>query len=178
MCELVLWIKGICYDQCILGRIQCIFALLCIVLQGQTCLLLQVSLDFLLLHSNPQWWVDYFFFLLTVYSFSIFSNKECNQSGFHIDHFVMTMCKSHFLCCWKKVFAIASAFSWQNSVSLCPASFCAPKPNLSVTASISWLPTFPFQSFMINRTSFLLVLVIGGLLGFQRNDQHQLLQNQ
>ena len=117
------------------------------------------------------------FFLLTVYSFSIFSNKECNQSGFHIDHFVMTMCKSHFLCCWKKVFAIASAFSWQNSVSLCPASFCAPKPNLSVTASISWLPTFPFQSFMINRTSFLLVLVIGGLLGLHRIDQCQLLQH-
>jgi len=29
------------------------FALLHFVLQGQTCLLLQVSLDFLLLHSSP-----------------------------------------------------------------------------------------------------------------------------
>ena len=29
------------------------FALLHFVLQGQTCLLLQVSLDFLLLHSTP-----------------------------------------------------------------------------------------------------------------------------
>ena len=26
-----------------------------------------------------------------------------------------------------------SAFSWQNSISLCPASFCIPRPNLPVT---------------------------------------------
>ena len=28
--------------------------------------------------------------------------------------------------------AMTSAFSWQNSVSLCPASFCTPRPNLPV----------------------------------------------
>ena len=28
---------------------------------------------------------------------------------------------------------MTSAFSWQNSVSLCPASFCTPRPNLPVT---------------------------------------------
>ena len=27
------------------------------------------------------------------------------------------------LCCWKRVFAMTSAFSWQNSISLCPVSF-------------------------------------------------------
>ena len=27
---------------------------------------------------------------------------------------------SCLLCCWKKVFVVTSAFSWQNSVSLCP----------------------------------------------------------
>ena len=37
-----------------LGRIQLAFVLLSFVLQGQACLLLQVSLDFLLLHSNLQ----------------------------------------------------------------------------------------------------------------------------
>ena len=26
-----------------------------------------------------------------------------------------------------------SVFSWQNSISLCPASFCTPRPNLPVT---------------------------------------------
>ena len=36
------------------GRIQLVFALLHFVLQGQTCLLFQVYLDFILLHSNPQ----------------------------------------------------------------------------------------------------------------------------
>ena len=37
-------------------------ALLHFVLQGQTCLLLQVSLDFLLLHSSPYDEMDIFFF--------------------------------------------------------------------------------------------------------------------
>ena len=44
--------------------------------------------------------------------------------------------------------------SWQNSVSLCPASFCTSRPNLPVTPDISWLPTFAFQSPMIKKTSF------------------------
>ena len=30
-----------------------------------------------------------------------------------------------------------SAFSWQNSVSLCPASFCTARPNLPVIPGIS-----------------------------------------
>ena len=38
-------------------------------------------------------------------------------------------------------------------VSLCPASFCTPRPNWPVTPSISWLPTFSFQSPMVKRTS-------------------------
>ena len=53
-----------------------------------------------------------------------------------------------------KVFAMTSAFSWQNSVSLCPASFCTPRSNLPVTLCISWLPTFASQSPMMSRTSF------------------------
>ena len=40
--------KGYLLDKTLLA-----FALLHFVLQGQTCLLFQVSLDFLLLHSNP-----------------------------------------------------------------------------------------------------------------------------
>ena len=31
---------------------------------------------------------------------------------------------------------MTSAFSWQNSFSLCPASFCIPRPNLPVTPGI------------------------------------------
>ena len=45
----VLLEEGVCYDQCVLLA----FALLHSVLQGQICLLLEVFLDFLLLHSSP-----------------------------------------------------------------------------------------------------------------------------
>ena len=31
---------------------------------------------------------------------------------------------------------MTSAFSWQNSVSLCPASFRIPRPNLPVTPGV------------------------------------------
>ena len=41
---------------------------------------------------------------------------------------------------------MASAFSWQNSISLWPASFCIPRPNLPDIPGVSWLLTFAFQS--------------------------------
>ena len=41
------------------------------------------------------------------------------------------------LVCWKRVFPISSAFSRQNSISLCPASFCIPRPNFPVTPCVS-----------------------------------------
>ena len=50
------------------------------------------------------------------------------------------------MCCWKRVFAMTSAFSWQNSISLCPASFRTPRPNVPVTPGVPWLLTFAFQS--------------------------------
>ena len=61
----------------------------------------------------------------------------------------------HYLQLLKRVFAMTNVFSWQNSVSLLPASFCTPRPNLPVTPGISWLPTFTFQSLIMKRTSFL-----------------------
>ena len=48
---------------------------------------------------------------------------------------------------------MTSAFSWQNSISLCPASFHIPRPNLPVTPGVSWLSTFAFQSPIMKRTS-------------------------
>ena len=53
---LVLLKECVCYDQCILLAKLLAFGLLHSVLQGQICLLLQVSIDFLLLHSSPLWW--------------------------------------------------------------------------------------------------------------------------
>ena len=49
---------------------------------------------------------------------------------------------------------MTSVFSWQNSISLCFASFCIPRPNLPVTPGVSLLPTFAFQSPIMKRTSF------------------------
>ena len=55
------------------------------------------------------------------------------------------------LFCWKRVFAMTSEFSWQNSVSLWAASFCIPRPNLPVSRNISWLPAIASQSPMIKK---------------------------
>ena len=48
-----------------LGRTLLAFDLLHFVLQDQTCLLFQVSLDFLLLHSSPLWWKGHLFLCLS-----------------------------------------------------------------------------------------------------------------
>ena len=62
--SLVLLEEGVCYDQCILLAIPLAFALLHFVLQDQIWLLLQVSLDFLLLHSSSLWWKGHVFWVL------------------------------------------------------------------------------------------------------------------
>ena len=71
-------------------------------------------------------------------------------------------------CCWKKVFAITSMFSWQNFVSLCPASFCSPRPNFCVLFQL-------FVDFLLLHSNPLwckrplfLVVVLKGLVGLHR----------
>ena len=49
-----------------LGKTLLAFALLHFVLQSQICLLLHVSLDFLLLHSGPLYWKGYLFGVLVL----------------------------------------------------------------------------------------------------------------
>ena len=49
-----------------LGKTLLSFALLHFVLQGQTCLFLQVSLHFLLLHSNSLWWKGHFVVVVVI----------------------------------------------------------------------------------------------------------------
>ena len=46
------------------------------------------------------------------------------------------------------------AFSWQNSINLCHASFCIPRANVPVTPGISWLSAFATQSSRVKRASF------------------------
>ena len=65
MCRVISCIVGrgcLLWPMHSLGKTLLAFALLHFVFQGQTCLLLQVSLDFLLLHSNPLWWKRHLFF--------------------------------------------------------------------------------------------------------------------
>ena len=54
------------WPVCSLGKTLLAFALLCFILQGQICLLLQVSLDFLLLHSSPLSWKGHLFLVLAL----------------------------------------------------------------------------------------------------------------
>ena len=57
MCRVVSCVVGrgcLLWPLCSLGKTLLAFAVLHSVVQGQTCLLLQVILDFLLLHSSPQ----------------------------------------------------------------------------------------------------------------------------
>ena len=82
----------------------------------------------------------------------------CSPWGRSVRHDWVTeqqqQCVKSSLVLMKTVFAMIGVVSWQNSVSLWPALFCTPRPNLPVTWGISWLPTFSFQSPMMKRTSF------------------------
>ena len=73
---------------------------------------------------------------------------------------------------------MTSVFSWQSSVSLCPASFCTPRPNLPIILGISWLLTFAFQSPTMKRTSFFFLTWIWANSGRQcRTKESGMLQS-
>ena len=85
-------------------------------------------------------------------------------------------CVESSLVLLERVFAMTSAFSWWNSISLCPASFCTPRPHLPITPGVSWLPSFatiPYNE----KDSIGGVLVLKGLVGLHRTVQLQLLQH-
>ena len=58
--------KGVCYDQCIHWQNSGSLCPTSFVLQVQICLLLQVSLNFLLLHSSPLQWKGHLFWVLVL----------------------------------------------------------------------------------------------------------------
>ena len=69
MCRVFSWVveRGcLLWPVRSLGKTLLAFALLHFVLQGQICLLLQVSLDFLLLPSSPLWWNGHLFWGLVL----------------------------------------------------------------------------------------------------------------
>ena len=83
---------GVCYNQSILLLAS---VLLHFVLQGQTCLLFHVSLDFLLLHSSPHDEKDIFFLVLVLEGLQVFKDPfsfnflSINGCGIDLDYFVL-----------------------------------------------------------------------------------------
>ena len=59
------------------------------------------------------------------------------------------MCVEYLLCCWKRMFAMTSAYSWQNSVSLCLSHFV-----IACYSRYFLTSYFRIQSPMMKRTSF------------------------
>ena len=70
---------------------------------------------------------------------------------------------------------MTSVFSWQNSISLCPASFCTPRPNLPATPGIDFL--LLDSSLLELKGHLFLVLVLEGLIGLHRTIQLHLVQH-
>ena len=69
MCRAISCVAGkgcLLWSKCSLDKTLLSFALLHVVLQGQTCLLLQVSLDCLLLHFNCLWWKEHLLLVLVL----------------------------------------------------------------------------------------------------------------
>ena len=104
----------------------------------------------------------------------LFGCKEYNQSDFGVDHLVMSMSRV-FSCAVGRGCLLWPVHSL-GKILLAFALLHTPRPNLPVTPGNSWLPTFAFQSPMMRRTSFL-VLVVEDLLGHHRTIQLQLLQH-
>ena len=75
---------------------------------------------------------------------------------------------------------MTSVFSWQNSVSLCPASFCTPRTNLPVTIfSRCFLTSYFCIPVPYNEKNiFWGVLVLEGLVVLHRTVQLQLLYHE
>ena len=84
-------------------------------------------------------------------------------------------CVESSLLLLEEGFSMTSVFSWQKSISLFPASFCTPRPNLPFTPGVSWSPTFASQSLWWKR-HLLLVLILEGFVSPHRTIQRQLLQ--
>ena len=87
----------------------------------------------------------------------------------------MSMC-SVISCVVGRVCLLWPVHSLGNSVSLCPASFCTPRPSLPITPGISWLPTFVFQFLWWKGLFFFQVLVLESLVCLHRITQLHLQQ--
>ena len=66
----------------------------------------------------------------------MFGCKEYNQSDFGIEDLVISMC-TVFSCVVGRGCLLYQCVLLTESISLCPASFCTPRPNVPVTPGVS-----------------------------------------
>ena len=99
-----------------------------------------------------------------------------NQSDVCTGHLMTSMCRVIPCVLGRGCVAMTSAFSWQNSINLCPASFHIPKSNLPVTSGVSWLPTVHSNP-LWRKVHLCWVLVLEGHVGLHRTIQLQLFQH-
>ena len=104
------------------GKILLAFALLHFVLQGQTSLILQVSLDFLLLNSSPPWWKEHLFLVWVLEGLCVFI-ELFNFSFFIINGFGIDLdyCDIEWFALetnrdYSVVFEIASKYCISDSI--------------------------------------------------------------
>ena len=81
--------------------------------------------------------------------------KNIINLDFGVGHLVMSMCRVFSCVAGRGCLLWPVHFLGTTLISLCPASFRNPRPNLPVTPGVSWLPTFAFQSPIMKKTSFL-----------------------
>ena len=67
-------------------------------------------------------------------------------------------------------------FSWQNSVSLCPTSFCTPRSNLPVTPGYLWTSYICIPIPVMKRT-YIFGVSSRSLVGLHRTVPLQLLRH-
>ena len=72
------------------------------------------------------------------------------------------------------MFAMTSVFSWQNSISLFPASFCTPRPNLSVIPGVFLTSYFCIPVPYNEKDSIFWMLLLEDLVGLHKTVQLQL----
>ena len=116
-CSLVLLEEDVCYDQCVLMAKLLGFTLVYFLFQSQICLLLQVSLGFLLLHSSPLWWNEHLFGVLIIEGLVGLHRTVIITDGHRLGLLWYWMARlgneqRSFCSCWESVLLGETAYSF------------------------------------------------------------------
>ena len=95
------------------------------------------------------------------------------KNDFSIDHLMMS--KIHLLYCWKRVFAMCSAFSWQNLLAFVLLHFILQGQTCLLLLQVSLDFLLLHSSPLWYEGHLFCLLVLKGLVGFPRTVQLHLL---